>query len=61
MGKQGTNTGTVILSPSKKRGRDRARRRQEAAWAARNGPVTVRRVDPSELAPRPTERPADSY
>jgi hypothetical protein len=47
--KSGTNTGSVERSPERAKREARKRRRQEAAWAARNGPVTVRRVDPDEL------------
>lgn len=47
MGKQGTPTGTVYTSPARSKRIAAARRRQEARWAARSGPVTITRVDQS--------------
>ncbi|HWH33505.1 MAG TPA: hypothetical protein VNU01_12615 [Egibacteraceae bacterium] len=46
-GAQGTSTSGVEKSPAR-RARDAARRRrQEQSWAAKAGPVEVRRVDPA--------------
>jgi hypothetical protein len=45
----GVATSTVVTSPARARRRAQARRREEASWRARSGPVTVRRVDPDEL------------
>jgi hypothetical protein len=56
MRRTGTSTSTILESPAKRRRRDRARRRQEAAWAARSGPVTVRHVDPATLRAERPER-----
>jgi hypothetical protein len=39
-----THTGTA-----RARRNARRRRREEASWAARNGPVTVKFVDPEQL------------
>jgi hypothetical protein len=48
--KPGVSTsGWVETSPAKKRAKQRARKRQEKAWARRSGPVEVRFVDPDEL------------
>lgn len=46
----GTPTGTVYTSPRRKQARARCRRREEAEWAARSGPVTVtyREILPSD-------------
>lgn len=41
----GAATGTVITSPAKARRLAAKRRAEEASWAARSGPVTVRRRD----------------
>jgi hypothetical protein len=45
----GVSTGTIQLSPARARRRAQARRREEASWARRSGPVTVRQVEPEQL------------
>jgi hypothetical protein len=46
MGKQGTPTGSVEYSPRRKARRAKARRREEAQWAAKAGPVVVTKRPP---------------
>lgn len=55
-GKQGGNTGSIMVSPARARRMRRRRRTQERQWAARSGPVTVTKLDGDggESAP-PTE------
>lgn len=57
----GTGTGTVYTSPKKAKQLARRKRAEEAAWKARSGPVTVRKLSPEELAgdqhPAPPETP----
>jgi hypothetical protein len=50
MSTQKTGTpGSIERSPKSQAGRARARRREERRWKRKNGPVTVRFVDPSTL------------
>ena len=42
----GVPMGSVETSPASRRGRARARRRQEERWAARSGPVTTTAIRP---------------
>ena len=49
-GQQGTSLGGHLTTSPERAARDRRRRRrEEQRWSARNGPLTVRRVDPAEL------------
>ncbi len=43
--KTGTSMSWETVSPRKRRAIARARRREEASWAARSGPVVIRHVD----------------
>jgi hypothetical protein len=43
--KLGVSTGGMEKSPARRKREARARRAEEAAWKARNGPVIVRRID----------------
>lgn len=52
-GHNGTSMSGREVSPARRRRRDRARRRQEAEWRARNGPVTVRRIGDDDRTDRP--------
>jgi len=45
----GIGTGSMETSARAKARWARKLRREEESWKARNGPVTVRRVDPAEL------------
>jgi hypothetical protein len=45
MKKQGTPTGSMEYSPSRKARRAKARKREEAKWSSLAGPVTVRKVE----------------
>jgi len=45
----GTRTSSMETSARAKARWARKLRREEESWKARNGPVTVRRVDPAEL------------
>jgi hypothetical protein len=44
--KTGGNTGSVERSPAKRAREARRRKAQDASWAARSGPVTVRMAVP---------------
>jgi hypothetical protein len=44
-GKQGGNTGSIEQDPRRKARRAKGRRRQEAGWRAKAGPVVVRRIE----------------
>jgi hypothetical protein len=48
--KQGTSTGTVLRSPERRKREAKRRRRQEARWAAKSGPVVVRSMSEQERA-----------
>lgn len=41
--KAGGNTSSIEVSPAKRRRLAKARRKQEAEWRSRNGPVVVTR------------------
>ena len=53
----GVSTGAIETSPARRRRQEKRRRREEAEWAARSGPVTVRRVEPDELRHLGAEQP----
>jgi hypothetical protein len=45
------------VTPGRKQRQEKARRREEARWAARSGPVEVRRVgEPVKAAQDPSEK-----
>lgn len=46
-GHSGASMGGMESSPARRKRMAARRRREEARWAARSGPVTVRRVDPA--------------
>lgn len=60
-GQQGTATGSVEVSPERRRRHAVRRKREEARWAAKAGPVTVTRTDASPEAeasgPEDDQRP----
>jgi hypothetical protein len=37
-------------SPARRRRQEKKRRQEEAQWAARSGPVIVRKLDPADVA-----------
>lgn len=41
------------VSPAKRKRQEKTRKAQETAWKAKNGPVTVRKVDPATLRKPP--------
>ena len=47
-GKQGVSTGGIEKSPARRKREAAKRKRQEDRWAARSGPVEVRRVEDQE-------------
>jgi len=55
MSRTGRPAGGLEVSPRKKARRARARRREEADWRSKAGPVEVRRIDQVNLGD--TEQP----
>ena len=51
MTKKGAQTGGMEKSPQRKNREAQRRRRQEAGWAAKAGPVTVRHIGDPKPAP----------
>ena len=47
-GKQGVPTSSIIYSPARSARMKKAMKRTEERWAARSGPVTVRKIKPEE-------------
>jgi hypothetical protein len=46
--KTGTQTNVIVMSKGRKKAIARNMKRQEAKWQSKNGPVTVRFIDPDE-------------
>jgi hypothetical protein len=55
--KTGGQTTSVEVSPARRRRLAQRRRREEARWAAKAGPVTVRRIDVPAAVPGEEGRP----
>lgn len=57
--KTGSSTGTVYSSPSRQKRQAKRRQAEEKRWAAKSGPVEVRRVGDPPVGDTPSELPED--
>lgn len=58
--KTGAGTGTVYSSPARVKRQAAKRAAQDRRWAAKAGPVTVRKIGEPPVSDTPTDVPSDS-
>ncbi len=57
--KTGAGTGTVYQSPARAKRQAKKRKAEESGWAAKAGPVTVRKIGDPPLSDTPDDVPSD--